>query len=390
MTSKATMMMTRRQDGFSLVELMVAMTVTLIVSGAIYGLLASGSNAFRREPEVADRQQNIRIAMDLISRDVFNAGAALPPFSQVFTRADLGGAGLCTGALGVNGCGDPGSLGPAAAGTRAPGDGGDPSSNSDVLQLLSTDENCPALPICDVPNPVGTAGIVVARQPIPACISQPGVALLTNAVVQPADQLFTVQTVAPAGASPQACPGGGGDSAQNGVLTLGAPLVPWGPAGTIALPVPGGDPNLFLYGGQVVRYRVAASPDPQDQSPVLWRSATGLYDTNGVVQPEPGEPGFPGAGSPWQLVARGIEDLQVEYMGGDGQWHNLPPVAAANDWNGLVRQVRITLSARVTAANLQGETAAAGTGPNAIRGELTTVVSPRAAFRELQMGNQIR
>ena len=68
----------RRQSGFSLVELMVAMTVTLIVSGAIYGLLASGGNAFRREPEVADRQQNIRLAMDLITRDVYTAGAVSP------------------------------------------------------------------------------------------------------------------------------------------------------------------------------------------------------------------------------------------------------------------------------------------------------------------------
>ena len=67
-----------KERGFSLVELMVAMTVTLIVSGAIYGLLTSGSNAFRREPELADRQQNIRVAMDLISRDVYNAGASCP------------------------------------------------------------------------------------------------------------------------------------------------------------------------------------------------------------------------------------------------------------------------------------------------------------------------
>ena len=88
------------QKGFSMVELVVAMTVTLIVSSAIYGLLTAGGNAFRREPEVADRQQNIRAAMDFISRDTFTAGAALPPFSQVFTRTDPVG---CTG--GLNGCG---------------------------------------------------------------------------------------------------------------------------------------------------------------------------------------------------------------------------------------------------------------------------------------------
>ena len=86
----------RHERGFSLVELIVAMTVTLIVSSAIYGLLAAGGNAFRREPEVADRQQNIRAAMDLIARDVFGAGAAMPTFAQVFTRNDP--AGACAGA----------------------------------------------------------------------------------------------------------------------------------------------------------------------------------------------------------------------------------------------------------------------------------------------------
>ena len=51
---------TRDQAGFSLIELMVAMVVTLIVTGAIYGLLAGGQSAFRREPQLADRQQNTR------------------------------------------------------------------------------------------------------------------------------------------------------------------------------------------------------------------------------------------------------------------------------------------------------------------------------------------
>src|SRR5512139_3594729 len=107
--------MTRRHErGFSLVELMMAMTITLIVSAAIYGLLTSGSNAFRREPEVADRQQNIRVAMDLIARDVFNAGAALPTFSQVFTITDPPGGG-CVSADGLNGCGVSGMMGGAAA-----------------------------------------------------------------------------------------------------------------------------------------------------------------------------------------------------------------------------------------------------------------------------------
>ena len=171
--------MMRRQDGFSLVELLVALTVTLIVSGAIYGLLTSGSAAFRREPELADRQQNIRVAMDVVARDVFNAGAAMPTFSQVFTLND-GVGGSCTGGQGLNGCGGSGALGTAAAGARAPGDGGDPSANTDVIELLTIDETCPFQSICVHPGSIGLAGTYASQQRVPACLPLPGLVLLAN------------------------------------------------------------------------------------------------------------------------------------------------------------------------------------------------------------------
>ena len=50
------------QSGFSLVELLVAMLVTLVVSGAVFALMTAGQGAFRREPELTERQQNIRVA----------------------------------------------------------------------------------------------------------------------------------------------------------------------------------------------------------------------------------------------------------------------------------------------------------------------------------------
>jgi prepilin-type N-terminal cleavage/methylation domain-containing protein len=363
-------MTTRTQRGFSLVELMVAMTVTLIVSAAIYGLLASGSNAFRREPEVADRQQNIRVAMDLISRDVFNAGAALPPFAQVFTIGDP--AGGCTGAQGVNGCGEPGTLGATAAADRAPGDGGDPSTDSDVLELVTTSENCPSGTVCS--GTAGSAGIFVTREPIGACTTATGLALVTN------DAAFSIQPAFAATGAAQTCAGSG----ANGNVSLGAVVQPWAP--TIAIPA---NPTPFLYAARVVRYRIAPSTDPTDPAPALWRSNSGRYASDGTLVSEPDQAGFPDLGSPWELVARGIEDLQIEYRAGDGLWRNLPPQSVVDDWTTLVREVRITISARVTASNLQGETAAAG-GPNAIRGQLTTVVAPRAAFNDLQMGGQIQ
>ncbi len=377
--------MMRRENGFSLVELMIALTVTLIVSGAIYGLLTSGSAAFRREPELADRQQNIRVAMDVVARDVFNAGAALPTFSQVFTLND-GAGGSCTGAQGLNGCGVAGALGTGAAAARAPGDGGDPSANTDVIELLSTDETCPLQTVCVAPGgspgTIGVAGTYASRQRVPACLTLPGLVLLAD------NDFFGIhpaQGVGTGGAVP--CPGG--SVVNNGSVLLLNPVQPewsWtGTGGSGAEPLP-----VFLQGARVVRFAIAPSTDPQETAPALWRSTSGRFASDGSAVPDPFATGFPGTGSPWQIVARGIEDLQIEYMAGDGLWHNRPPLSVTGDWTTLVRRVRITLSARATAQNLQGETVAAGAGPDAVRGQLVTEVAPRAAFNELQIGGQIQ
>jgi prepilin-type N-terminal cleavage/methylation domain-containing protein len=355
--------MMRNERGFSLVELMVAMTVTLIVSGAIYGLLTSGSNAFRREPEVADRQQNIRLAMDLISRDAFNAGAAMPTFSQVFTLNDPVG-GTCT--AGFNGCGVAGTLGATAAAARAPGDGGDPSQNTDSIEMVAADERCHNLAVCE-----GLLGSnIVTREPMPACLSAQGLVMVVDGTG------FALQSAQQGTTAGVTC-----NSAANAKFDLGAQLTPWsaGPAPTLN--------QSFLYRAEVVRYAIAASGDPMDAAPALWRSQTGRYTSAGAVG------AAPGGGAPWELVARGIEDMQFEYLYGSPTpaWHNAPPASVANQWGTLVREVRITLSARVTAANLQGQTrAAGGGGPDALRGQLSTTVAPRAAFNELQMGGQIR
>src|SRR4051794_13409843 len=86
----------RHDRGFSLVELMVAMVVTMIIAGAIYGMMAVGQNAFRREPELVDRQDNIRMAMNLIERDLAGAGMGMGQWQQVFTPG-LDGASAVVG-----------------------------------------------------------------------------------------------------------------------------------------------------------------------------------------------------------------------------------------------------------------------------------------------------
>jgi prepilin-type N-terminal cleavage/methylation domain-containing protein len=372
-----------RAAGFSLVELMIAITITLIVSGAIYGLLASGSNAFRREPEVADRQQNARVAMDLIARDVFNAGSALPAFSQAFTVRDPAGIGDCGD--GLDGCGT--TFGIMSA------------DKPDVLELLSADEQCPFQTVCctsaSCPTP-GVAGQFVTRERVPACMGLPGLALLTTVSGTPTKDWFVIQPASATATGAQTCQPGG--AATNGSLTLGPSLPGWPPLVAPEAPNPAqppATPAVYVYRARIVRYRIAPSLDPGDAAPALWRSENGVYQTDGSlgVAPEPGTAGFPGASSPWQVVARGIEDLQIQYFAGAaGPWADAPPVVTSGTYDSLVRQVRIRLSARAAAANLSGEqnVAAGGTGPRAVRGQLSTVVTPRAAFDELQMGGQIR
>ena len=362
----------RQESGFSLVELIVAMTVTLIVSSAIYGLLTAGGNAFRREPEVADRQQNIRAAMDLIARDVFGAGAGMPTFSQVFARNDP--AGPCNGSL--NSCGPTGTMGPVAAAARNGDD-----EDTDVLEIVSTDEQCATLSLCVDPAAVGTAATFVTREARPQCLAVPGLVMLVNTPAAPTNPSFAIQAATATGGA-TACAGGA--TPPNANFTLTASLAPFA-VGAFA-----GTDTVYMYRARIVRYRIAPNPDPLDATPALWRTETGLFEPNGNPATEPGIGGFNPVGSPWQMVARGIEDMQIEYRGGAGAWANQPPASLAATWNTIVRQVRITLSARVSQANLGGESTAGGGAPDAVRGQLSTVVTPRAAFGELQMGSQIQ
>jgi hypothetical protein len=110
--------------------------------------------------------------------------------------------------------------------------------------------------------------------------------------------------------------------------------------------------------------------------PNLWRSAFGGYDVNGQ--------------SSWQMVARGIEDLQVTYRNATG-WANTPgnvscgtncAAPGTTEYNRIVRQVRVVLSARAVANNLQGATTAQS-GPTAIRGQLQEDMTPRSALMAL-------
>jgi hypothetical protein len=311
---------------------MIAMTVTLIITGAVFQLVSAGQTAFRKEPALADRQQNIRTGVDMIARDLYRAGYGLPDFAQVFTRSLDG-------------------VGPA-------GSGGE---DTDILELVAASE-CPTLAVCDVN---GTQLTTTAE--LGECYGLPAMVILAN------DQEWhPMWAEKPGGGASASCVSGGGGGTKNGHLTF--------PAGQSALNPAGGPSKVFtnppqwIVLGQIIRYRIALEADG---TPNLERSGFGGQD-------------YPDGTTSWELVARGVEDLQVEYENGLG-WFDDPGAVScgascaapgAAEYGTLTRRVRVRLSARVVGENnLTGQTTSAvGDG---VRGQLAAEVAPRTAMINL-------
>jgi prepilin-type N-terminal cleavage/methylation domain-containing protein len=65
----------RREHGFSLLELMIAMGIMLTVTASIFTLMNPTSGTFQAQPEVSDMQQRLRVATDTLYKDLVMAGA---------------------------------------------------------------------------------------------------------------------------------------------------------------------------------------------------------------------------------------------------------------------------------------------------------------------------
>lgn len=78
----------RREAGFSLIELLVAMAVTLIVTAATLGLFQYALNVNASGTQLSNINGNLRSAMNLVTRDLLQAGQGIP----------TGGVALPTGA----------------------------------------------------------------------------------------------------------------------------------------------------------------------------------------------------------------------------------------------------------------------------------------------------
>lgn len=80
------------QTGFSLIEMMLAMILTMALTGVVFSLMRKGQQAFVVEGSRSELNQNFRAAADLIARDIQAAGAGIPGFLGPIAGIDGTGA----------------------------------------------------------------------------------------------------------------------------------------------------------------------------------------------------------------------------------------------------------------------------------------------------------
>jgi prepilin-type N-terminal cleavage/methylation domain-containing protein len=78
-----------RTAGFTLIELLIVMGMFGIVITAMYSLYLTHQRSAYTQDEVVEVQQNLRIAMDSITRDIRNAGTLIPRTDSPATSSNV-------------------------------------------------------------------------------------------------------------------------------------------------------------------------------------------------------------------------------------------------------------------------------------------------------------
>jgi prepilin-type N-terminal cleavage/methylation domain-containing protein len=75
---KAEKVLRMNRNGFTLIELVVALVLSFILVGAVYQSFSSQQKAYTIQDQVAETQQNARMAMNILLRDMRMAGFGMP------------------------------------------------------------------------------------------------------------------------------------------------------------------------------------------------------------------------------------------------------------------------------------------------------------------------
>lgn len=338
----------KREHGFSLLEVLIALVVTMVVMTSIFLLLQKGQATFRREPEISDMNSSARSGLDQLSRDLAVAGFNTPPNLAVMW-SDGGGM------------------------------------NPDAVTIVYADPEIPisrsvpcgseATP-CSVLGPVSSlrldAGSFSPRPPDFELVYLQGMVLfaLQGPNGNPACDTVSPGLVSFQVSEPPKCTGSGSKSGPAACDALALTYDRSGGVDGIDVP-PGFEGEVRLECAiigvfHVVQYRV--HPTPPAPSPSLERRDAA-------------------SGEPWTPVAANIESLQVQYAQGIAEEFEAEPtrMPVGLDPGSWITRVRITVGGRSASADLQGATAAVfAVDDTYLRRSFTTTVSLRNQLTQAQ------
>ena len=81
--------MGHREEGFSLLEIVIATGLMLIVTASVFSMMHPAQGSFSTELEAVDLQQRLRVAVDTLSKDLLTAGAGAYSGSQAGSLNDF-------------------------------------------------------------------------------------------------------------------------------------------------------------------------------------------------------------------------------------------------------------------------------------------------------------
>jgi type IV pilus assembly protein PilW len=215
------------QDGFTLIELMIGMAVAIIVMMAAFTILTTTSKSLQANERIVDTQHNLRVAMELLVRDLKLAGFGNPGVP----------IGNCTNAI------VPADQNPTGV-----------DSGPDSVQLMVPTTRVTGANRWTLRNPTTPAGTTQIT------LQAGAVADMVNSGLQANVSYVSI---------------GGSATAQVTQLDASASTL------NVAIPPPlwfqSGDPVYLL---QCIRYRIVPAPDPGNLcggvSPCLTRGVAGV------------------------------------------------------------------------------------------------------------------
>ncbi|TDI34594.1 MAG: hypothetical protein E2P02_29805 [Acidobacteria bacterium] len=304
--------------GFSVIEILIALVITMVVMASVFMLLRKGQDSFEREPEVTDMTASARAGLMRVSQDLMVAGFNTPANMAVMW---LDGGGK----------------------------------NPDELTIVYADPEIPvSRPVSCVSNDgmlCDTIGASTVLQ-IDAASFSP-MPLVMESAYQEGMTLFALQ--GPNGdpacdhvepgitrfeiLAPPKCTGAGGaTTTANHCGTLSLKHSPSEAAALHATDIFQHDVSLacaVVGRFHIAQYRV--NPLPPADSPTLERRDLALSEE-------------------WIPVSSNIENLQLQYAQGMSQLYEDEPslVPMGHDPESFITRVRVSVSGRSASTNLPG------------------------------------